>query len=190
MKILVVPTEKYLQFDKNTSSFANFLDQEGLYIERDLAEKDPTYLQPIPYCVVQDINNNIFVYKRLKKGNETRLHNNSSIGVGGHVDEITGYPSQDFTLNCIKELKEELKLVMEPIVSVTNYFIYDTSNDVGKVHLGVVTFVNLNSQAVEVNEPEKIEGEFIDKYLILSEGPDSNRNYENWSKIVIKEYLK
>ena len=53
-------------------------------------EEDPSYKQLISYCLLENEKNEILVYKRLSDGGESRLHGQSSIGVGGHMNDVIG----------------------------------------------------------------------------------------------------
>lgn len=197
-KILVIPTSKFTDLIEygdatNLNVIRNLINTYGLYIEREDAEKDPTYLQIIPYTVCKK-GTDIFAYTRLKKGAESRLHSKMSIGVGGHVDKLNGYQTNWDTTQTtiINELYEELNIeatteFIHP--TYTGIVIYDPSNDVGKVHLGIVYQVQLDNREVTVRETEKLEGKFYTHSEIEALSKDDNC-FENWSKIVIEAILK
>ena len=195
MKILVVPTDKYVAAMKERKfTLSKFLNKEGLYIERDDAETDPTYLQIIPYIIVKD-RRKIFLYSRLNKGNEARLHGKLSAGVGGHTDYVDPNISCYDTLvhNSHKELAEELNISLSTqILEIEdcNKTIYDPSNDVGKVHLGVLYTVDVSGREVSVRETDKIEGKFYSpreiKELYDERGEDA---FETWTNIALETVL-
>jgi len=54
--------------------------------DRSHCETNPTYLQLIPYIILVSDNDEVFIYKRGQKGNEDRLHQLFSIGLGGHIE--------------------------------------------------------------------------------------------------------
>ncbi|SUM33491.1 NUDIX hydrolase [Staphylococcus gallinarum] len=56
-------------------------------------EEDPTYKQLISYCILENERDEILVYERLSGGGEARLHGQSSIGVGGHMNDVKGADS-------------------------------------------------------------------------------------------------
>ena len=43
--------------------------------------------QLISYCLLENEKGEILVYERLSGGGEERLHGQSSIGVGGHMND-------------------------------------------------------------------------------------------------------
>jgi predicted NUDIX family phosphoesterase len=56
----------------------------GQYLDRPVAEDDPSQKQLIPYVLVRD-RERIFLMERTTAGGDPRLHRKASIGVGGHL---------------------------------------------------------------------------------------------------------
>ena len=75
-------------------------------------EEDPSYKQLISYCLLENENDEILVYQRLSGGGEERLHGQSSVGVGGHMNNVVGADSINEVLrvNAQRELNEEVGL--------------------------------------------------------------------------------
>ena len=61
--------------------------RHGLYLERPVAEVDPSHKQLIPYVVVRD-GSRVFLMERTDAGGDRRLHGKASIGVGGHLNPV------------------------------------------------------------------------------------------------------
>ena len=82
-----------------------------------------------------------------------------------------------------REMNEEVLLHedchVESVVPVG--FINDDTNEVGKVHLGVLYHINLNNTSIEINEKEKMTGQWIKK----SQLKDYYPQMESWSKIYV-----
>lgn len=171
------------------------------YLPRSEAEENPSFKQLIPYCVVRfggelDYGSEgntregkekglFFIYQRTKKGGETRLYDKYSIGVGGHINPCDGEPSCSFETAQLRELQEEISLSGDFTVRPVG-LLYDDSNDVGKVHLGVVSVITLGKNSVmKPNDPALANGTFVDyTWLVNNVGV-----FENWSQLVIKELL-
>lgn len=121
---------------------------QGLWIERELAEKNPLYKQIIPSIVIQDPNEDVLYY--IRKGKEKRLHDKLAVTIGGHIDpeDVAGA-----SMNCTqdtqvwnlvlaaanRELQEELDgafLHCGPLVLTGT--VNDDYHDVGRVHFGIV----------------------------------------------------
>lgn len=154
-------------------------------IRRGDAEEDPRFKQPIPYVVIRR-DDEVFVYERLAGGGESRLHNKLSLGFGGHMNPMEGAASFSEVLkqNTDRELAEELYIREEDKQNiVTLGLINDDENDVGKVHIGILSALQLASAAqVEVKEKDQIAG----RWLKLSELKEENvyQRLEAWSQFV------
>lgn len=144
--------------------------------------------QILPYIVITDGKGKYLSYNR--NGTETRLYGNRSIGVGGHVDiddivfKHDGViPTSTIELACMRELSEEILWQDDGSSSLEfTKLIVDTSNPVGKVHVGLfATLVYPNAQPQE---------ELYDAKWLTADDLRSNiKAYENWSQLIIKDYL-
>lgn len=154
-------------------------------IRRGDAEEDPRFKQPIPYVVIRR-DDEVFVYERLAGGGESRLHNKLSLGFGGHMNPMEGAVafSEVLKQNTDRELAEELYIREEDKQNiVTLGLINDDENDVGKVHIGILSALQLASAAqVEVKEKDQIAG----RWMKLSELKEENvyQRLEAWSQFV------
>ena len=155
------------------------------FMDRAAAEEDPTHKQLIPYCVFRH-GTRVLHYTRGKSGGESRLHAQISVGVGGHVNPVdtgggrTGAAAYHAAVT--REIEEELELPEKHghrIVALLN----DDSNPVGRVHLGIVHLVDLESDAVSAREDALSELGFSE----LSElnGPLHER-LETWSRFCVR----
>lgn len=186
--IMVVPTDKVLELVKEgVNSFTDSQLKELLnntaYRPRYLMELDESFKQVIPYIIVKNSEGGFLTYMRSSSGGETRLHNQYSIGVGGHLD-INGLPKTpmfEFFAGALREIEEELGFVADPDDLHVVNTILDLSDSVGRVHLGVVCILNadipLNSgeQDVLVNR----------EYLTLDYLKGRSDDLENWSKMLV-----
>ncbi|AME05165.1 hypothetical protein NNG64_08565 [Bacillus siamensis] len=154
-------------------------------IRRGDAEEDPRFKQPIPYVVIRR-DDEVFVYERLAGGGESRLHNKLSLGFGGHMNPMEGAASFAEVLkqNTDRELAEELHILEEDKQNiVTLGLINDDENSVGKVHIGILSALQLASGAqVEVKEKEQIAGRWMKVNELKEE--DVYQRLETWSQFV------
>lgn len=140
--------------------------------------------QIIPYIVVRNQEGKILTYSR-GKGTEDRLHAFRSIGFGGHIDfvDVFNHPSNLISaiqVGADREIAEEL--VADG--NITNNIkpdniIIDYTNDVGKVHVGVLFDITLNEVNTDTYEISDA------MWLSLDEIKQSSSKYENWSRLVI-----
>ncbi|HEX7067018.1 MAG TPA: hypothetical protein VF295_02365 [Candidatus Limnocylindria bacterium] len=149
----------------------------GRYLDRPLAEDDPSHKQLIPYVVVRD-GSRAFLMERTEAGGDARLHGKASIGVGGHLNPVD--EGEDALMAGLRrEWAEELEADWEPdfrLVGLLN----DDSNPVGAVHLGVVFTVDAGGRAVAVRERDKLIGGFVNAREV---GAAWDR-LETWSQLV------
>ena len=110
-----------------------------------------------------------FVYERLSGGGEERLHGQSSIGVGGHMNDVVGADSINEVLrvNAQRELEEEVGLASEDSQNMEYIgFINDDTNEVGKVHMGVVFKITVHTSDVEAKETDTLRIKWVEKEVL------------------------
>jgi predicted NUDIX family phosphoesterase len=152
-------------------------------------EFDSRLKQIIPY-VVMEHEGRILTYRRGEVGGELRLLGNYSIGLGGHVREADGRdaagdaemrPGERAVQEALRrEVAEELDLSgahTSRLVALLN----DDSNDVGKVHFGMVYLWRLSGAEVTPREQEITEVGFMTVDQLRSR----SAQFESWSRICI-----
>ena len=194
-RIIVVP--RNILFDEENNQFNGFLANDstkgqGIFDtlsqyevkRRGDMEEDPNYKQLISYCLLENENNQLLVYERLSGGGEDRLHGQSSIGVGGHMNDIVGADTINEVLrtNAQRELEEEVGLAPEESQNLQYIgFINDDTNEVGEVHLGVVFKIKVNSNDVEVQETDTLKIKWVEQGSI-----DNYDDFETWSSLILE----
>ncbi|WP_368863285.1 NUDIX domain-containing protein [Staphylococcus hominis] len=195
-QIIVVSRE--LLFNNEKNAFNGFLsknDGQGEEIfntfknyevkRRGDMEEDSSYKQLISYCLLENENDEILVYQRLSGGGEERLHGQSSVGVGGHMNNVVGADSINEVLrvNAQRELNEEVGLSEDRSQNIEYIgFINDDTNAVGKVHIGVVFKIKVKSSDVEVRETDTLKINWVSQ----DEINDLN-HFESWSALILKD---
>lgn len=153
------------------------------------AETDPSLKQIIPYVIFK-CGDEVFSYVRGKKAGETRLVGNRSIGIGGHVNPIDRQMAQNGDISedmatymeaVQREISEEV-IVSEEFTPQIIALLNDDSNEVGKVHFGIIHVCELNDTNVKKREQQITESSFI-KIADLA-GPRRDE-LESWSQIAI-----
>lgn len=149
------------------------------------------YKQPIPYMVMRR-GEQFFVTQRLSGGGESRLHGKLSMGIGGHMNPYYDKDGQmslnmpfDKILseNTLRELEEEVHITSGFDINIVG-LINDDSDNVGKVHLGILGFIDVpETTEVTVKETEQLAG----LWYTLDElrKPEVYERLENWGKIVV-----
>jgi predicted NUDIX family phosphoesterase len=143
---------------------------------RHLAELDYSHKQIVSYIIFMH-NENLFLMERSKKSSEQKLKNKFSLGIGGHLN--TTDLQKDILYWGMREFEEE--------VHYTNTFkitpigiINDDSNDVGKLHLGIVYIMAGTSDKISIKSELK-SGQLISINNCLNHYD----KLEPWSQLVI-----
>ncbi len=180
----------------STVHFMLHMSDHLQFLRRGDIENDPNYKQIIPYvatfCTVGP--ERYLRYVRSTKGGEVRLHNKASIGIGGHIEEgDCGDANNLQTIvrtAALREFDEELKIDGSYKFGLSiRGLINDESDDVGRVHLGVLMQVAIDNSRVTAGDEEANEVEFMTPFQLYSSLSDSNYEYENWSRLAI-QFLK
>lgn len=161
-------------------------------MDRTLAETDERFRQVIPYVVLRE-HNRLFSYVRTRRGQEQRLHQMRSIGVGGHINPT------DFTTSIVPHQEDPIAALMvaarrEIAEEIMGFgpselkwlgFICSNATDVERVHFGIVYVADVQAESIELSQ----EGRMSDAMFVdIDDLRQSKSNYEKWSAIVI-DYL-
>lgn len=192
-QILAIPTENvwnilnYQEKGVIKALDVDIMDKlllHGVFRPRNILEEDSSYKQIIPYAVIC-YGNEVYMFRRLNKQTEARLHNKYSLGVGGHMNPYGDKIDIDYLHHELeREMHEEVKLGegceivdMKPVG-----FINDDLSEVGKVHLGVLYHITVSNNHIEINETEKMTGEWV----AISDLTKYYSNMETWSQLYCK----
>jgi len=155
------------------------------FLLRSEAEQDPNYKQIIPY-VIMACEGRYLNYVRGKRAGEGRLVGNRSLGIGGHINPVDDMPlfSNDFRdtyrTAVEREVDEEVNVETghtDTVVALLN----DDSNEVGRVHLGIVHCWHLEAPAVTRREQMITQMGFSS----LSELREGRDTMETWSQLCL-----
>jgi len=171
---LALDTQRYL--DKL------FMPGVPRFISRSQAEKDPSYKQLIPY-VIMTCGGKFLNYVRGKRAGETRLVAKRSIGIGGHINPTDDMPLfgnffETYLAAVQREVAEEVSVetkYSDKVVALLN----DNSNEVGKVHLGIVHLWTLDEPKVDRREQMITQMSF----MTVAELQKLRDTMETWSQI-------
>ncbi len=171
-----------LAFDVERYLSEIFVPDVPRFMLRSEAENNPTYKQLIPY-VIMTHQGKFLNYVRGKKAGEKRLVAKRSIGIGGHINPVDNMPL--FNVNYYETYLAAVKREVEEEVSVeTSHtdsivaLLNDDSNEVGKVHLGIVHFWDLDAPKVEKREQMITQMSF----MTIDELEQVRDSLETWSQ--------
>jgi predicted NUDIX family phosphoesterase len=155
----------------------------NLFLPRSAAENDPSYKQLIPYLVIRHAGRVLF-YTRGKSGGEARLHAKGSIGIGGHINDgdkhAAHFDKTAYNRAVERELHEEIVIAgtyTQKIAALLN----DDATEVGRVHLGIVHVIDVNTPAISPREDAICDLEFLTPAELV---PRRDR-LESWSQICL-----
>jgi predicted NUDIX family phosphoesterase len=149
------------------------------FVRRGDAENDPSLKQLIPYFLIEH-GGRFWCYVRGKQSGEGRLVAKASLGIGGHMnqDDVSLFGTYETAAR--RELEEEVSIPAgstDRIVALLN----DDSNEVGKVHLGVVHVLRASSDAVTKRESKITEAGFKTPAELLA----MRERLETWSQLCL-----
>lgn len=161
---------------ENIDEWVQLITANQLFGPREQMEQDPTYKQIIPYLVFKH-HDKYFLMQRSAQASEQRLQSKYSLGIGGHIrqEDISSGTIFDWAK---REFHEEVAyadaLTIKPI-GILN----DDSNQVGRVHLGLVLLLEGQTEHIAIKSELK-----SGQLLTLQECHHYYDLMENWSKIV------
>ena len=148
-----------------------------LFLPRGQMELDPTYKQIIPYMVFV-YERKVFVMQRSAGAGEQRLAGAYTIGIGGHVRHsdvaattIKAWGQREF----LEEVAYDGRIKELVLIGLVN----DDSNEVGRVHVGVVFLLHGDRDAIAVRS-ELQSGQLMTR----DEACAVSDRMESWSKMV------
>lgn len=176
-----------------TGDYETIILKNYEWMERDLAEVNDQYKQPICYIIICNLNlKKVFIYQRASKDkdySEKRLQGKYSCGIGGHIEKMDLEATNPINASLIRELKEEVDIFDSKDLKIIGY-INDEKDDVGKVHFGMLYLLNTNAEKITPLAPEIKEGKFIDIVEFENICNSSNLNVEGWTKISLESLKK
>ena len=171
-----------LRADTGTNSFLNIINEQKEFLPRAHMEEDPTYKQIIPYLVFTH-KNKYFLMQRTATSSEQRLKNKYSLGIGGHMRQEDMHEGNTIFDWAKREFNEEISYQSQITIHPLG-ILNDDSNEVGKVHLGLVLLLEGDSPNIAVKSELK-SGQLV----TLDECANIYSHMETWSQIIFN-YLK
>ena len=154
------------------------------FLKRSEAEYNETFKQIIPYVVFTK-ENKILVVKRTKKQTEKRLHEKLSIGIGGHINPIDDANHGEMTLlnGLNREINEELEINNLKKLEYQG-LLYNDSNEVSRVHLGIVFKATVDDAKIKEKENFEL------SWMTTQELELHKEKLEEWSIITFESLKK
>lgn len=179
--------------DAATPALLEQFAARGFFVDRPDAEQNPAWKQLIPYCVLRRPEA-VFCVQRKAAQSEARLHRLLSIGIGGHINPApaAGTDAAAFFAAALRrELDEEmLGLAAWQAQPLFQGLLNDDSNEVGRVHAGLVYAIDLPEQTPtlelpRIQEVSKMAGGFRSLAELEPLWQDPGR-FETWSRLLFQ----
>lgn len=163
-----------------TSTISTIITHQE-YIQRSLAEENQNYKQIIPYLIFK-FTNTYFVMQRKITASEQRLAGKLSLGIGGHMrkEDMEGKTIFEWAQ---REFHEEVSYSGNLKIRTLG-ILNDDSNDVGKVHLGIVLLVEGDNNNIFIKNEHK-----TGKLMTQQECLEQFDAMENWSQTILRFLL-
>lgn len=160
-------------------AYLSLIQTHKEFLPRPDMELDQTYKQIIPYLVFK-YRDHYFLMQRSNKASEARLQNKFTLGIGGHVraeDLQEGSTLFDWAR---REFHEEV--AYSGNLTITSLgMLNDDSNEVGKVHIGLVLLLEGDSDQITVHSELKSGTLFT-----LEECAAYADHMESWSRFIFE----
>ena len=157
------------------------IEQHHTFYHRVIAESNPEYKQIIPYILFTH-KDSVFLMKRGEKGNEKKLRNKYTLGIGGHIRKEDIHDA-DIIAWGKREFFEEVEYTGNYTVSLIG-LINDDTNLVGQVHAGLAILFEADSPNINIKD-ELEWGELVP----VNELVNWYEQLEPWSKILCDHFL-
>ena len=165
----------------NTASLDTYVSRihnNKEFMPRSIMETDPCYKQVIPYLVFA-YQGSYFLMQRKSKASEQRLQGKYTLGIGGHMRQEDLLNSASIFDWARREFYEEISydgsFTIKPLGIVN-----DDSNEVGRVHIGLVLLLEGDSNIISVKE-ELESG----RLASLQECSALGDRLESWSTLIM-----
>jgi predicted NUDIX family phosphoesterase len=155
------------------------------FLPRSRVEQDESVKQIIPYVCIRSGDSYVLL-QRTNKQSEARLHHKFSLGIGGHINDIeeTSGTADLVYAGLLRELSEEVHLSPCWKLQVLGA-IYDSTTEVGRVHLGIAYELHAADEKFALNEPELMSGEWVRAGELAA----YRDRMETWSQILFDQHI-
>ena len=198
MVILALPVETLFAVSQQFEGFqgASIFDYEAhilrhqKYGRRGDLEEDPTHKQPIPYVlIVNRVKGLVYAYQRAshkEEAHEERLHGKWSWGVGGHVEHVDAMQENPIRVCLEREVLAEEVVIKGDVLSLSILGYINESDEVGKVHFGLLYVLETDAEEVFPKDVEMKQGSMVALFHLETICSSPDCDVEGWSKYALE----
>lgn len=181
-------------YTRDEIDFESIIEKNYEFHIRGPLETNFEYKQPIPYGIVLNNKNEVFVYKRGGAGSnagESRLHDKIAIGVGWHIEREDEMSTSLLRDALIREVEEEIGIHTADISEVfpIGYVNYE-EDEVNQVHLWIGYIVKLSWGEISMTDGELAKGEFKTLSELKAMIVSGDYDVEFWTQMLTPEIEK
>lgn len=181
-------------YSREEVDFENIILQNYEFMVRWPVETNFDYKQPIPYAIVLNENNEVFVYKRGWDGSnagEKRLHDKIAIWVWWHIEREDIESDNILRDSLIREVEEETGIRSKNITEIfpIGYVNYE-EDEVNQVHIWIWYLIRVANVEIALTDGELAHWSFTkldDLYNMISSG---DYDVEFWTQMLAPEIKK
>lgn len=151
-------------YSREEIDFENIIEKNYEFLTRWPLETNFEYKQPIPYGIVLNNQNKVFVYKRWGAWSnawESRLHNKIAIGVGGHIEREDEASPSLLRDALVREVEEEIGIKESDIAEIFPiWYVNYEEDEVNQVHLWIGYIIKISGWNISMTDGELAKGDF------------------------------
>lgn len=184
----------------NSAQATEILDlfhEAGEFERREVVEADTSRVQAIAIVIVRNKSGQILRLVRRERDASNALHGKTAIWAGGHVRQEDGADGRSAILwGAVRELNEELRLMVEPDSLELKGAVYDSSSERSAQHMGMVYEWRAESDSVEIalcrseffeRQGNSLRGDFVSASEIIEESEKGG--IDDWSRVIVNQHL-
>jgi predicted NUDIX family phosphoesterase len=169
----------FIPMGATVSQFMSAIRDHGLFVDRQDAEADPAYIQPISIGYMRTRTRVLVVPRSGRNGPHGRDATHA-IWVGGHVRNTDGPSAMAIGRGLLREIEEETGITRLSEPSLVG-LVLDEPGRLPSMHVGVVHRLHLDGSAVNA-----LPGDMVDAPTLMSRLDD----LEPWSRSIVLRHLR
>lgn len=180
----------------NSAQATEILDlfhEAGEFERREVVEADTSRVQALPIVIVRNKSGKILRLVRRERDDSNALHGKTVIWAGGHVRQEDGADGRSAILwGAVRELNEELRLMVEPDSLELKGAVYDPSTERSAQHMAMVYEWRAESDSIEIalcrseffeRQGNSLRGDFVSAGEIIEEV--KRGGIDDWSRAIV-----
>jgi predicted NUDIX family phosphoesterase len=182
-------------FVSDSESCRRFMDavrDHGEFVDREAAERDASYLQPIPLSLVQH-SDRLLRVARHDDDQAHPLYGKFALWAGGHVQKMDDRNGDPIAEALRRELGEELGSASLPEPEPVG-LVWDASSGTSGRHVGVVHSLRIDDE----RDAERLQRAMLngavrpigEMFITIADLHACSASLETWSQLILSEHFR